>query len=199
MRSSKIDLFSDKFREKIIELGKKGQSSKAIAQWIKQVQGETIHPNSITGFLRKNGVDNRKKAVKQKIIEESKKPEGEREEIETDYKLEHPVIVDVEKYKQLWDIPDKLDSPDKVIATIQKSHAEIHLLNSMIAHASLNNYIEGKTNKYPLEMIRGLQRTFDMIAKSWGLTQTIDVNAAMKTMESVYDIDASRLLAGLEQ
>lgn len=164
----------------VLRLAGEGRSSYYIVDWLWQVKQFRIDHKSITRYCERHGVslsDN--PSVKE--VKQATESIGEAYEI------------DIEAYKKLWDIPERMDSPEKIIAVIQRATAEIHILNSIITHAGLKAYLDG-IDRYPKQQINGLKITHEVLSQSWGLSQTIDVNAALSTLEKHGEMDAIRLI-----
>lgn len=162
----------------VLRLGGEGKNSNYISTWLWEVKRFKVSHTSVEKYLTYHG-----------IIKLANTTDGQNA-LES---VGEPLEIDIEAYKKLWNIPDNLDSPDKIIGVIQRATAQIHILNCIIVHASLTANLESK-DKYPKQKISGLKITHDVLSQSWGLTQTIDLNSALNTLEKHGELDAIRLL-----
>lgn len=181
-RRFKIDILN--CGKDVLRLAREGKTSNYICNWLWEVKRFKVAHTSIEKYILHHGLSFPDERVNGSHNTETQNA------IES---IGDPIEIDIDAYKKLWDIPDCLDSPEKIIAVIQRATAQIHVLNCMIVHASMTAHIDGK-DRYPKTKVNGLKVTHDVMSQSWGLTQTIDVNAALTTLEKHGDIDAIRLI-----
>jgi len=183
-RQSKID--ATECSDDVLRLAREGKTPEYISSWLWEIKRLKISKTCVVQHLEKHGV-NIPTGKNAKLKNDSDT------DSDSDTDDNDGVYIDIAQYKKLWDIPEKLDSPEKIITVVQKATAEIHLLNCILVHAGLTANMNG-LDRYPKQKINGLKLTHDVMSQSWGLTQTIDLNAALSTLEKHGELQSIRLI-----
>lgn len=178
-RPSKLKNAAKEIQDQVIDLNRKGFSYAYIATTLCET-GFKIDQRSVKRYLDFIGKESNHDGTWEKSAhvdyEETRTGQDTFQDV---------VIVDIDQIKRDYGLSDDLTRPENVIGNIQKLAGEIVLLEQMICLKKLQAYAKGKC-KHPNEALRGYRIAYDVFSDIYGVKDTVNVNAAMATLEKYY-------------